>query len=61
MIELLHRPGFLGTRANFGADATLLVMIFIAALFSAWDGYQAYQRYAAGGTPTPKEAAATGD
>jgi uncharacterized membrane protein YozB (DUF420 family) len=34
MNELLHRPGFLGTRANFGADATLLVMIFIAALFS---------------------------
>jgi hypothetical protein len=34
MNELLHRPGFLGTRANFGADATLLVMIFIAALFT---------------------------
>jgi uncharacterized membrane protein YozB (DUF420 family) len=34
MTELLHRPGFLGTRANFGADATLLVMIFIAALFT---------------------------
>jgi uncharacterized membrane protein YozB (DUF420 family) len=34
MSELLHRPGFLGTRANFGADATLLVMIFVAALFS---------------------------
>jgi uncharacterized membrane protein YozB (DUF420 family) len=34
MNELLHRPGFLGTNANFGADATLLVMIFLAALFS---------------------------
>jgi carbon starvation protein len=37
------------------------ILLFIAALFIAWDGYQAYQRYAAGGTPTPKEAAAAGD
>jgi carbon starvation protein len=37
------------------------ILLFIAALFIAWDGYQAYQRYAAGGKPTPKEAAAAGD
>jgi carbon starvation protein len=37
------------------------ILLFIAALFIAWDGYQAYQRYAAGGTPTPKEAPAAGD
>jgi carbon starvation protein len=37
------------------------VLLFIAALFIAWDGYQAYQRYAAGGRPTPKEAPAAGD
>jgi carbon starvation protein len=37
------------------------ILLFIAALFIAWDGFQAYQRYAAGGTPTPKEAAAAGD
>ena len=34
MVELLHRPGFLGTRANFGADFTLVVMLLIAGLFS---------------------------
>jgi carbon starvation protein len=37
------------------------ILLFIAALFIAWDGYQAYQRFAAGGKPTPKEAAAAGD
>ncbi len=37
------------------------ILLFIAALFIAWDGYQAYQRYAAGGRPTPKEATAAGD
>lgn len=37
------------------------ILLFIAALFIAWDGYQAYQRYASGGKPTPKEATAAGD
>jgi carbon starvation protein len=37
------------------------ILLFIAALFIAWDGYQAYQRYAAGGKPSPKQAAAPGD
>jgi carbon starvation protein len=37
------------------------VLLFIAALFIAWDGYQAYHRYAEGGKPTPREAAAAGD
>lgn len=34
MIEILHRPGFLGTAANLAADATLLVSIFVALLLS---------------------------
>ena len=34
MDELLHRPGFLGTHANFAADLTLVVMLFGAALFT---------------------------
>lgn len=34
MNDLLHAPGFLGTRANFAADATLIVMLFTATLFS---------------------------
>ena len=34
MDEILHKPGFLGTEANFAADATLVMMLVIAALFS---------------------------
>ena len=34
MVELLHTPGFLGTRANLAADATLVMMIAIALLFT---------------------------
>jgi len=34
MNEILHAPGFLGTSANFAADATLIFMIFTASLFS---------------------------
>jgi len=34
MDEILHAPGFLGTSANFAADATLLIMLTTAALFS---------------------------
>lgn len=34
MTELLHRPGFLGTNANFAADMTLIIMLSIATLFT---------------------------
>jgi uncharacterized membrane protein YozB (DUF420 family) len=34
MTDLLHQPGFLGTRANFAADFTLVVMLVTATPFS---------------------------
>jgi uncharacterized membrane protein YozB (DUF420 family) len=34
MNDLLHSPGFLGTSANFAADATLIAMIIIGILFT---------------------------
>lgn len=34
MVELLHRPGFLGTAGNFATDATLVLMLAVALLFS---------------------------
>ena len=34
MNDILHQPGFFGTSANFAADFTLVMMIFIAALFT---------------------------
>jgi uncharacterized membrane protein YozB (DUF420 family) len=34
MNELLHQPGFLGTSANWAADMTLVVSIFVALLFT---------------------------
>lgn len=34
MNDFLHAPGFLGTNANFAADATLIIMITTAILFS---------------------------
>ncbi len=34
MVELLHRPGFLGTNANFAADMTLTFSILVAILFT---------------------------
>ena len=34
MNELLHKSGFLGTNANFGADMTLVLSLLVAALFS---------------------------
>ncbi len=34
MTELLHSPGFLGTNANFAADATLIVMLTTATLLT---------------------------
>ena len=35
MTDLLHAPGFLGTNANFAADATLVASLLVAALFTA--------------------------
>ena len=34
MTEILHRPGFLGTSANFAADMTLLLSLLVAAVFT---------------------------
>ncbi|MCX7851418.1 MAG: hypothetical protein N2383_01415 [Caldilineales bacterium] len=34
MTELFHRPGFLGTAANFAADTTLVLLLLVAALFT---------------------------
>lgn len=34
MTELLHSPGFLGTHANFAADATLVAMVIIGILLT---------------------------
>ena len=34
MNDLLHAPGFLGTNANLAADATLIIMLTTAILFS---------------------------
>lgn len=34
MIEILHRPGFLGTSANFAADMTLVISLTVALLFT---------------------------
>ncbi len=34
MIDIFHAPGFFGTQANFAADATLVVMLLTAILFS---------------------------
>jgi uncharacterized membrane protein YozB (DUF420 family) len=34
MNELLHSPGFLGTQAQFGSDATLVLIVATAVLFT---------------------------
>lgn len=34
MLNLLHSPGFLGTHANFAADATLIAMLIIGVLLT---------------------------
>ncbi|HSB89957.1 MAG TPA: DUF420 domain-containing protein [Anaerolineales bacterium] len=34
MTEILHRPGFLGTSANFAADMTLTISLAVALLFT---------------------------
>ena len=49
-----------GGIAAGGAWAMIIiaVLLFVAALFIGWDGYQAYQRYAKGGMQTKAPAAA---
>jgi carbon starvation protein len=51
-----------GGIASAGAWAMIVIaaLLFVAALVIAWDGYQAYQRYARGEKPTPAPAP-TGD
>ena len=34
MTDLLHRPGFLGTNANFAADMTLVLILIVATLLT---------------------------
>jgi uncharacterized membrane protein YozB (DUF420 family) len=47
MVELLHMPGFLGTAANFAADATLVIMLAIALAFSVGFGLARMGKYEA--------------
>ena len=35
MTDLLHRPGFLGTSANFAADLTLILSLLVIGIFTA--------------------------
>ena len=42
MNELLHRPGFLGTSANFAADMTLVLSLLVVLIFTA--GFLAARR-----------------
>lgn len=52
-----------GGTAAAGATAMIIiaVLLFVAALFIGWDGYQAYQRYAKGAGKTTKKAPAAAD
>lgn len=34
MIDFMHAPGFLGTKANFAADMTLVLSLLVAILFT---------------------------
>jgi uncharacterized membrane protein YozB (DUF420 family) len=45
MDAIFHRPGFLGTTANFAADMTLVAMLLIAALFTAGTALAKARRY----------------
>lgn len=47
MTEFLHQPGFFGTAANFVADATLVVMLTVALLFTLGAGLAHLHRYTA--------------
>jgi hypothetical protein len=39
----------------------IALLLFVAAIFIGWDGYQAYQRFAQGGGAVKKKAAAAAD
>ena len=43
------------------AMVIIAVLLFVAALFIGWDGYQAYQRYSKGGAPEKRPAPAAAD
>lgn len=47
MTEILQQPGFFGTAANFIADATLVVMLIVALLFTIGAGLAHLHRYTA--------------
>lgn len=47
MTDFLHQPGFFGTAANFAADFTLAMMLFVAALFTVGAGLAHLHRYTA--------------
>lgn len=62
MNELFHRPGFLGTAANFAADMTLVLLLLVAALFTV-GAYlakkaQTIERERSPGAPAPTRAQA---
>ncbi len=44
--------------AGAWAMVIIAILLFVAAIFIGWDGYQAYQRYARGGGAAKKKAAA---
>ncbi len=43
------------------AMVIIAVLLFVAAIFIGWDGYQAYQRYSKGGAPEKRPAPAAAD
>lgn len=47
MTNLFHAPGFFGTAANFAADATLVIMLVTASLFTLGAYLAVRGRYAA--------------
>jgi len=47
MIEILHRPGFLGTSSNFAGDMTLVISLVVALLFTFGFLLARARRYAA--------------
>jgi uncharacterized membrane protein YozB (DUF420 family) len=46
MVEILHRPGFLGTSANFAADMTLVISLVVAGLFTVGFALARARKYA---------------
>ncbi len=43
------------------AMVIIAILLFVAAIFIGWDGYQAYQRYSKGGAPEKRPAPAAAD